>query len=303
MQFQTYRLTSGSFGKAGWSILLLLVLAAWSCKKEEAVHTLPSVTFITGSGYTARDTVIVTGQKIRVGINGRATDGPITYFSIRLNDGTQKILLDTGMNRSELSYSIDIIKTSAPSETWTFFIMDRNRLKDSISIVLTKSDWSEWGKIMTFEDVVTGAQENADTGSFYSFSTGGIYDLGMAYANQPAIDLVYYFGQYDGTLASPSEAEAPGFFTGPEGIANWTVKNETRYDTTGVTPDDFDRAENDSLLLSVYEPTAGKRKTKFLQPGMVISFKSPAGKLGLIKISGIHGTTAGSLRFSVKIQE
>jgi hypothetical protein len=284
-------------------LILFLAFHTLSCKKKETVNSMPSIAFIAGLGYTAHDTTLMTGQKIKVGISVQGDGANITYFSIRYNDGSRKIILDTGMNRPALTYEMGIIKTSSPVETWTFLVMDRNRQQDSIRIILTRSDSSKWGRISTRTGIVLGAQENTDSGSFYSFASGRVFTLSQAFLDQAAVDLVYYYGQYEGTLASPAEAEAPGFFTGNEGIANWTIKNETRYDTTSVSAEDFDLAMNDSLLLAAYEPAAGKRKAKYLQPGMVVSFKSPSGKLGLIKVTALSGTAAGLLEFSVKIQD
>ncbi len=284
-------------------IMLLGMFLLLSCREKEEPHIPPGMKFIADPGFTTHDTVIVAGQKIRVGIQAWGNDAGITYFSIRYNDGSPKIVLDTGMNRSRLTYTVDIIKTSSAVETWTFFIMDRNRQTDSARIVLTKSLDSKWGKIRTLPDVTLGAQERSDTGSFFSFSSGQVFTLGGAFMNQPLIGMIYYYGLYQGTFASPAEAEAPGFFTGTQGIAGWTIRNETRYDTTSVSPAAFDLAANDSLLLSAYDPSAGKRKAKFITPGMVVAFKSPDGKLGLIKVSTLSGTTAGTMKFTVKIQE
>jgi hypothetical protein len=284
-------------------LLAGIILFFISCRKEEPPVNPPHIAFINDSGYADHDTTLIIGDRIKVGISSIATGSNITFFQITCNNGTRLTLLDSGLNRPELNYSLTIIKSPSLFEKWTFLVMDRDRNKDSIQILLLKSDSSHYGGIKTYTDIFLGAQENISTGSFLSFSDGSVFNLEEAYANQPFIDLVYYYGQYDCTLSSPNEAEAPAIFTGPHGIANWAIKNETRYDTTAVTPQAFDEAANDSLLLSVYEPTAGKRKAKYIAPGMVISFKSPAGKIGLIKIITIEPGTDGSMRCSIKIQE
>lgn len=182
-------------------------------------------------------------------------------------------------------------------------VMDRERNKDSVQVLLMKSETSHYGDIITYSEIILGAQENTTQGSFFAFSNGDILGLDSAFLNQTLVDLIYYYGQYEATLSSPGEAEAPSYFTGPSGIANWTVKNETRYDTTSLSLQDFDESLNDSLLLAVYEPAAGKRKVKFVAPGMVISFKSQAGRIGLLKITGTEPGAAGTLHFSVKIED
>ncbi len=274
----------------------------YSCRKDPALVP-PVISLIHGSGYISQDTILQPGQKVKIGIRASSSNANLTYFSIRFNDGTSQILLDTGMNSPTLEYTLDVIKTNSPKENWTFLIMDRNRVTQSVQIVFTKSDSSQWGQIRTLGDILLGAQENTVTGSFFSLADSSVMTLHQAYQNQPLADMVYYFGQYEGTLASPNEAEAPGFFTGPEGLINWSVKNETRYDTTLIAPGDFDLANNDSLILAAYEPTAGKKKGKYVEPGLIFSFKSPAGKLGLIKIVEVAPAPAGSVKMTIKIQK
>ena len=299
MQINTYR-------KAGTNILLFflvgLILVLNSCREETPGYP-PHIEFIHEAGYLDHDTVLAIGDRVTVGVNAFSEAGSITFFQVTFNNGTRQILLDSGLNKPSLTYTLPIIKSSGSYERWTFMVMDRDRNKDSVQILLQKSETSHYGNISTYPDIILGAQENATQGSFLSFSTGNIFSLDSAFLHQSLIDLIYYYGQYEATLSSPGETEAPSYFTGPSGIANWTVKNETRYDTTSLSPGDFDQSMNDSLLLSVYEPTAGKRKVKFVEPGMVISFKNQAGRIGLLKIIGTEPGASGTLHFSVKIEE
>jgi len=273
-----------------------------SCKKETSSGP-PKISFISDSGYTYHDTSLVIGGRIKVGVKASAVNGNITFFQVSCNNGKKQILLDSGLNRSALSYNLTIIKSSSAYERWTFLVMDRDRNLDSVQILVGKSDSSHYGRIRSYPDMLLGAQENTAAGSFLSFSTSQIFNLEEAYLNQGLVDLVYYYGQYESTLASPNEAEAPSYFTGEHGISNWSLKNETRYDTTSLTSAEYDEARNDSLLLAVYEPTAGKRKAKFVGAGMVISFKDASGKIGLIRIISTEAGAAGTIRCSVKIQE
>jgi hypothetical protein len=293
--------------RKAWKNLLLIFLASLglivnSCNDEQ-VTSLPRIEFINSPGYLDHDTVLSIGDRVIIGVNAFATGRNITFFQVTFDDGTRQILLDSGLNSPDLNYTLAVIKSASAFENWTFLVMDRDRNKDSVRISLNKSDSSHYGNIRTYSDITLGAQENTVDGSFFSFTNGEIYSLDTAFLKQEMVDLVYYFGQYEATLSSPNETEAPDYFTGPAGIANWTIKNETRYDTTALAPREFDASVNDSLILAVYEPTAGKRKVKFVEPGMVISFKSPAGKIGLLKIIATDPGPAGTLLFSIKIQE
>ncbi len=300
MPISTYRIPIMALAAL---IIVLSMGVLVSCKKNQSAENLPQIRFIHGLGFLSNDTTLAAGQHANIGVNAVGTTANITYFSIRFNDGSSRILLDSGMNAAAFNYTVGIIKTNALHEKWTFFVMDRNRMRDSITLYLTKADTSAWGPIKVMDNILLGAQENPATGSFYSLNNGAVMTLDEAFENQQLADMIYYYGQYEGTLASPAEAEAPVFFTGSHGIAYWGIKNETRYDTTRITPEQFANSMNDSLILSAYEPAAGKKKGKYLQPGMVISFRSPSGKLGLISIHEVIPAATGSVRLSVKIQK
>jgi len=255
------------------------------------------------SGFVSHDTVLSPGQKIRVGIQASGEGANITWFHIGWDDGESHTILDSGLNRAELYYEHMIVKTENELETWTYQVMNKDRNLTGIRLTLHRSYSMVYGEIVTFPDVILGAQNNTMTGSFFSFSTGLGYSQDEAFTRQDSIDLLYYFDIYDATLASPRENDAAGIFTGPTGLANWSQKNETRYDTTSLTPGEFDQAQNDSLLLIAYEPVNLKRKVKFTSPGMVVSFLSPSGKIGLIKVMDITPGDSGSIRFSAKIQK
>ncbi|TSA25000.1 MAG: hypothetical protein D4R67_10920 [Bacteroidetes bacterium] len=282
-----------------FSLVLLLLL---SCKKEPG-STPPKLVFLTDSGYVSQDTTLAVGQKIRVGIDAQGAGANITYFHIGWNTGAEQTVLDSGMNQPQLTYTYSITKTASETEGWIFLVMDRDRNFSTIGLTLFKSSSSQYGPIRSYPGILLGAQTNPEAGSFFSLIANHRYFLDEAFLHQDSIDLIYYFDQYDATLSSPAEADAPAIFGGPTGLVNWTVKNETRYDTTGIAPDAVDLATNDSLILAAYEPVNLKRKAKFVQPGMVISFKDPAGRLGLILVKELVPGPDGYLLMDLIIQQ
>jgi hypothetical protein len=282
---------------------MLLIILSGACTKEPSSGQPPQVRLLTDSGYTFSDTSLVIGGKVTVGIVATGAGSNITYLRVTVDNGTRLTYLDSGLNQTGLRYSLPVIKSAAAYEKWTFFVMDRERNRDSVTLTLRKSDSSSYGSIRVIENLTLEAQAVPQANSFFSFRELKKYSLDSAFLHQQIIDLIYYFGQYDGTLSSPNESEAPAVFTGSSGLANWTIKNETRYDTTLLTIANFDNALNDSLLLAVYEPTAGKRKAKYLEAGMIISFKDATGKIGLVKIISIAPGVTGGILCSVKIQE
>ncbi|MBL7138597.1 MAG: hypothetical protein ISS17_07475 [Bacteroidales bacterium] len=259
--------------------------------------------FQTDSGFVSKDTTLAIGQTIMVGIEAQGAGANITYFHIGWTTGQEQTLLDSGMNQPVLTYKIFITKTASETETWKFLVMDRKRNFNTIALTLTRSSSSQYGPILTYSDILLGAQANPDAGSFFSIRATHSYFQDEAYQHQDSIDLIYYFDQYDATLSSPAEADAPAIFSGPTGLANWTIKNETRYDTTEFAPSDFDLSADDSLILAAYEPVNLKRKAKFILPGMVISFRDPNGKLGLILVKEVIPGSAGQVLMDIKIQQ
>ncbi len=263
----------------------------------------PDLTFKTDSGFVTHDTTLSVGQTIWVGIKADGNGANLTYFHIGWNNGQQQTLLDSGMNQTTLIYNTSITKTASESESWMFQVMDRERNFSTITLTLHRDSTSNYGPIFTVNNLLLGAQSNPIAGSFYSIGAQSRYFLDDAYQHQDSIDLLYYFDLYDATLSSPAESDAPTVFTGLTGLANWTIKNETRYDTTGFTSADFDLSANDSLILAAYEPVNLKRKAKFILPGMVISFQDPQGKLGLIHVKELVPGATGQVLIDLKIQQ
>ncbi len=287
-------------------LLLLLNLSLFifilSCSKDEENKT-PIIQFANDSGFICKDTALIAGSKITVGLNVKGISDNITFLEVIRDNGTRRIFLDSGMNCQAFNYKLSIIKSNDPHEKWIFKVMDRNRMTDSVFLRLDKLNSNQYGKIKTLEDIALSAQDKKEPGSFLSLSTGEAYCLDSAFTRQEIIDIIYYFSEFESTFSSPNESDAPAIFTGPAGLSNWSIKRETRYDTTLVTSTDFANAQNDSLLLSGYEPTTGKRKLKFAKPGMVVSFISPAGKIGLLSVKETQPGPEGYIKFSVKIQE
>jgi hypothetical protein len=283
--------------------VLLIAGLSYSCSKDKT-HPSPMLYLINDLGYLAGDTSLPIGSKRRIGIIASAADFNLTYLNVSIDDGNGKqTLLDSGFNVSSLNWSRELIKTSADIETWTITIMDKERNTSSVSIVLSKSPTLVYGNITTFNNIQLGAQNNSSIGSFFSLSTGNIYTLSQAFSAQSDIDIAYYYGTYLSTLSSPNETEAPTFFTGVNGIANWTVKNETRYDTTNVSNTAFQSSTNDSLILAVYNPIDAKRKAKYLSPGMLLSFIDHQGKLGMIEIVSLSPGDTGHVVMNIKKQQ
>ena len=115
--------------------------------------------------------------------------------------------------------------------------------------------------------------------------------------------MIFYYGPYNSTLASPGETQAPNYFTVVPPISQWIPRNVTMYDTTTLSVTDFDNSHNDSLILNTYNDLNGKKKAKYLAAGNIFTFKTQSGKLGILKVISVDAGTSGSVTMSVKIQK
>ncbi len=270
------------------------------CHKDTNTCTPAVLHFLTTNGLAVTDTALPPGGSLRVSLEADGSDANITYFGVSMNDGQNHYVLDSGMNARTLDYTQLIYKGNAGSEHWTFTVMNRRRQISSISFTISKAVVCLWGAIQTYDPVILGAQSNPGRGGFFSLADGQIFTYNQASADPGLTDIIYYFGSYEATLSSPMESEAPGFFPG---LVNWSVRNETRYDTTLLTPAVFRQAQNDSLLLTSYEPVNGKRKAKFLVPGMVVAFRNQAGKAGLLLVNKVTPGVDGEAECTIKVQK
>lgn len=283
-----------------WLTLASALLYFSGCREENRTDEYLFIRQLPVNGIITYDTALPPGGSLMVSIEALGGGSNITYFGISMFDGQQHFVLDSGMNHPNLSFVQPIFKGNSVEEIWTFSIMNRKREKASIQLHLSKANVISWGKINIFDPVILSAQGSSTPGSFLSLSDGSVFDYPYAEAHQSATDMIYYTGLYESTFSSPAESEAPDHFPG---LLNWTLRNETRYDTTALTSNDFYLSSNDSLALVSYEPVNGKRKAKNLEKGMIVAFRNQAGKAGLILVKDILPGTDGKIECAIKIQE
>ncbi len=281
---------------------LFFMLIFLSCKNE-VKDIAPEIKLKIDTATIWKDTVLHPGHLMNFEIEASSGEIPITNLVISLNNGTEQVFLDTGMYTHTLRYKVSINKGISQKETWTFMVMNEQRQKSFISVTIHLLPGTQFGEIDTVSMITIGAQGNTTTGSFFSIETQQTYFLEQAYGNQALIDMIYYYDIYESTLSSPAENDVPSIFTGTFGISNWSIRNESRYNLTQLSGNDFDAASNDSLLIVSYDPVNAKRKGKFAKPGDVWAFRNQHGKLGLLYIHSITGSTQGQMVCSVKIQK
>lgn len=281
------------------SIVAMMLGIAFSGCEENEDSEPPVIQFKQGENFVTTDTTLAIGEQIKVGIRADCGQYRITYFNYTVETDNQTIAIDSGMNNCVLDWEKTITKGIAETEQWTFKVMDKSRQFASVSLTLHKDTTSVYGDILHYQSITMGAQENTEHGSFLSLTDGMVYEKAEADANQELIDLIYFYGKNDRTLASPalnSEAEILG-------VDTWDTHNDTPVAITELTETQFDAAQNDSLLIATYNPADARSKAKQVTTGTIIAFKTQYGKTGLIKVSNAEGEANGTITFDVKIQK
>ncbi|MCD4735436.1 MAG: hypothetical protein K8R53_05300, partial [Bacteroidales bacterium] len=144
---------------------------------------------------------------------------------------------------------------------------------------------------------------NPGNGGFLDVFSNLIYDQVEAYNHQESIDLIYYFGEDENTIASPGANIESGVFDPSYTPVNWEYRNTTRYIKTSLDTTIFSSIQNDSLLLVSYIEGEGKRKAKNLVAGDVVSFKTQESVFGIFKVSEVAGTNDGTVNIDIIIQK
>jgi hypothetical protein len=287
--------------------LLFAFLLLAGCKPENQ-YPNPEISFAIGSGFLSHDTTLRLNDTVIVGIIAdTGSDQELTHLHIEVSRDSVESKIDTALFTKHLEYSRMIIKGIAASETWTFYVRDRSRRKsEEISITLGLDKSSHYGPVETLT-LQMGAQDNQNTGSFAALADGSVYNTSEAFEHQALVNLVYYYDPVtsdQNTVSSPGANIDGSIFSGPTGIANWTVKNTTRFNTASVSKEEFDRCANDSLLLTnTFDFESGKRKAKSLAAGQVYSFVTDSGLLGLFKVNSVTGKQEGTISLTVKMRK
>ncbi len=294
-----------SFNNILLAICFIMLIPFVSCKKDKDNSTGPEIRLKTEQGYTSKDDTLMTGAKFRIGIIADAGSTNITNFIIKCNN---EIFIDTGFNMSSLNFDRFIIKGINNIDLWTFIIRDKEGKSASLSFTIYKDSNSVYGEIKFYSSILLGAQNNVSVGSFLSLADSKVYKQDEAFSNQQLIEILYYYDNIQAdknTIASPGASIDASVYLGSTGLANWSAanKNTTYFVKTGVSTTEFDAVRNDSLLLSSYRESDGKRKAKILKAGDVYSFKTQSLKYGLFKVVSVTGAETGTVVVDIKVQK
>ncbi len=284
-------------------IICFSLLFMFSCKKDTQLPEKPTIELVADSLCLYADTSLAMGSVMNFKIKAAGERQPLTNFVITYNNVSEAYFLDTGIYSYNFEYDLEVIKGAAAEEIWKFFIMNKDRQTTEVIIKITLDTGGVFGNIKT-HNITLGAQNNGQFGSFFSFTEQMVYTLEQAYNNQQTTEMAYcFYTEYESTLSSPNDNDAPSVFTGTYGISNWQIRNEARYNLTTLTGSDFDNVQNDSLMIASYDVVGAKRKGKNIATGQVWAFRIQSGKIGLIDVGTIEAGVNGKVDLRIKIQE
>ncbi|MBW6489867.1 MAG: hypothetical protein K0B15_01615 [Lentimicrobium sp.] len=285
----------------GFALLSGFLLS--SCTKDEEEPVPPTVAFNQLPIYITGDVSAAFGDTLKFGIilQSNGTDN-LVKFEIKANGQS---LLDSTINTQSFTYNFYTIKGISDQDIWAFKATDiaGNKKEETITITGT------FGQINTYTTILVGAQDNAATESFLSFSNNQAtkYFQAQAFQNQDKIDIFCFFEntpehQNMMSLGSPG-SNITGVFTGATSPDNYTTKNLTRFYKTTLNAAQFDAIQNDAIILDAYNATEARKKASVLTAGEVYAIKIQSGLTGLIKVIAVNGAESGTLEIAVKIQK
>ncbi|MFA5419415.1 MAG: hypothetical protein WC341_13260, partial [Bacteroidales bacterium] len=209
-----------------------------SCKKDDDIVGPPKINFIGGSEYIDQDATIPVNTKFKVGIAASANEQTNEKLAtLKLTRTMENVtFVDTTFIINDYLLNADFdfnAQQAGKTEKITFLLTDKAGQSTSISLDLT---YETVGVSVTKNADLHMGSFNDDYGSFYSTVNKVAYNIADAGTHQADIDFLYYLGAENGsTIASPADPMANTVYA----MGSWTVKNETLFSTTTLTPADF----------------------------------------------------------------
>jgi hypothetical protein len=275
-----------------------------SCTKDDEAAEF---NFTGGTGYISTDATVAPDSVMMFGWTITSPTN-MKYFTI-----TKEGVALAAWDKKEISSSSEntyVASTSitAPSNTgsytYEFIALDKNEnviISKSIKItVSTGSTTTE--KVLSYSTILMGTTENTAEGSALDAEKGIVYKQTPAKTNASLIDLIYYYNASPNfsSLYSPNalNASVSAYVTG------WSTYNATTLAKVSMTAAEFEAIPTtDDSQITAKAVNLTAEKLFALAANDIIAFKTVGGKLGLIKIKAITGTSSGTMEIAVKVQK
>lgn len=301
------KIPSGTMKKISSLLALLLVggmAVLSSCNKDEANPTLD---ITSGGTITGSSATLASDVTFSVGLTATGPDSKLKTFTVKRTDvnNTTTTPVDTAINSDNFTYTYNG-RTGQVSgtETYVFTITDDNGNTASRTVTVTISG----SGVVDYTAKMLGAQ-SAAAGSFFSTSTGAVYQIADAKLSSASVDFCYYFASPasgdNAVIAAPDDTEANVYYGATNRPDTWPTRNPTRFATTTLTTANFNSVNTLTELSTSAAPAATATATDVtdLSVNDVVAFKTAAGKLGLFRVSSLTATSTGSITIEVKVQE
>lgn len=278
-------------------LVAAFVFTSYSCEK----HGDPVIRFNNG-GITGKDTSVMVHDKVMVVLqaiwNGY---DELDKLEVYQNGYVVQTFPLTG---ETANFSLNVTKGADEKEIWTFVVVDGSKNDARLDLVLTKDPRSRFGGITYFSSIVLGAQENSTRSGFLSLQTNQYFSLDQAFANQAKIDLIHYADpDTRSTLAGPKSDIPTGIFDIEKNLSKWNVRNETLFQKSTMTADEFDAIFNDAPILTAWNDMLAVGLADRLTLNEVWLLKMQSGRKGALLIKRVADGASGEVEFAIKMQK
>lgn len=282
-------------------VLAAMILASFAfftaCTKDT---TPPSMNFKGGSGYTSDNVTIDAGSALKFGINASSGSSKLSGFTLKATHNNITVtVIDSAFSSDSFNQDYTLEIWDEGETRLAFTITDKDGETAELAIVVTANAVDD---INAYSEVLLGSYDNSTYGSSFASADGTVYKIADAKANSTKIDWLYFYGvSNQATLAAPDDADAATIFTGTNGLPSWATRNATRFRlvTEGAVWDNIATSADITAIATSTTET----KVNQLAVGNIVAFKTAGNKLGLIKITEITGTGAGTIKYDVKVQK
>jgi len=203
---------------------------------------------------------------------------------------------------NSFSGSFDIPTTTAQTVLATIRVTDRKGKVETRDFTIEVES-----SVETYTAVLLGSQASSSEGSFYATSTNEVFTVATAAENADLVDFIYFYGLNNkAAIAAPADGDVQSVF---DGIADWSVKNETIFGLQSeMTATEFEAiTESDEAILAATANTdLFLNRVALLSEGDIVAFVTEAGKKGIFMVSSIEGNTYGEeskITLEVKVQK
>ncbi len=301
------------------AILTLAGLILYSCSKDEEPQP-PSFSFKTGvntetgMNYVAGDTSLPTNSLFMVGFNASSNSGKDfkNFKAMRKFEGGQEnIVIDSVITGTSFNANITFqANNQAGMEDWRFEISDNNGNLKQLTFTLTTFEVTSG--YAYFTNITLGSYDSLAPGGFISSANGNTFGFATATDSASVIDWVYIdAGNYKHSILAPDDNIVLDYYPG---VADWVVRNATKFSSPGLSSAQFDAIDSGTQLVVYAQGSNLSRLSETemgsFSAGDVFAFVTDVAngsRSGLIKVTDVNKnyTNPGlsTITIEIKVQE